>query len=657
MKTELNIDVIKDGSIGLDKLSEDTQSQLEKINEIEGKQDKLISGNNIKTINGASILGEGDITISVDEEDLTEILDRVSENEKVTAHALNELRENLNGIVDSIVTDIPIATMDTIGGIKLGTELDIDRIRLAGNSIGEAGINIDPNDFSIIGGKLGVKKSYIKDSNFNQEFKIAPLSFGTLVGEGWVATSLGVPVDYDYFTLNEQGLTIKEGSVSDIKVTWDANSDMNNFKTPGTYDIYGERTVKTDNLPITNDGSGHSIAAKLTVVASTLQPANNEICITQFLQLSNRVGEEGATYVRTYNQNNGSITDAAWSPWQKQMGMVETKINNDDVTVGEKIFSTYTNKIGNGINGMIDNGLYSGIYINNIEKYPATTNMYYLPNLPTFAETFILIVINDYAVTGQLGMPRHITQLKYAVDAITGQSTVKKRVGTGNDIETISWGDWEDIGGGSSSSGNGAYAEVNHGTSDTTFTLTPNTFHVWDEVTSLTLTFADETSGVANEYLFQFTSGTEPTILALPDSIKWQEDITIEENNIYQISILKGFGTVMNWKFLPSISFPLTLESGDNGDIGISLYSYLQSTYGEPTSGTSLNEEIINNYNGLIFNTIEYATYTEYATNTELTGYWLNGYNLYSLSWVLLEDGYLRMVLPRSQGGAGGGID
>lgn len=548
MKTELNIDVIKDGSIGLDKLSEDTQSQLEKINEIEGKQDKLISGNNIKTINGASILGEGDITISVDEEDLTEILDRVSENEKVTAHALNELRENLNGIVDSIVTDIPIATMDTIGGIKLGTELDIDRIRLAGDSVGKVGINVDYNDFSTAQESLGIKKSYFNGHyNKNQSYYIAPLSFGTLVSEGWCATSLGVPVDSDYFILNEQGLTIKEGSVSDIKVTWDANSNMNDFKTPGTYDIYGERTVKTDNLPITNDGSGHSIAAKLTVVASTLQPANDEICITQFLQLSNRVGEEGATYVRTYNQNNGSITGSAWSLWQKQMGMVETKINNDDVTVGEKIFSTYTNKIGNGINGMIDNGLYSGIYINNIEKYPATTNMYYLPNLPTFAETFILIVINDYAVTGQLGMPRHITQLKYAVDAITGQSTVKKRVGTGNDINTISWGDWEDIGSGSSSSGNGAYAEVNHGTNDTTFTLTPNTFHVWDEVSTLTLDFGSEISGVANEYLFQFTSGATATTLSLPSDLKWTDELLISANRIYQVSILKGLASVSSW--------------------------------------------------------------------------------------------------------------
>ena len=227
-----------------------------------------------------------------------------------------------------------------------------------------------------------------------------------------------------------------------IKVTWDANSNMNDFKTPGVYDIYGERTVKTDNLPITNDGSGHSIAARLTVVASTLQPANNEICITQFLMLSNRIGSEGNMYVRTYNENNNGMN--GWSAWQKQMGMTETLINSNDTTVGQEVFSSAVQKIGDGLNSMIDNGMYSGIYIDNL-NYTGSGSLYYLSAQPTFVETFVLVVINDYAATGKLGMQRHITQLKYAVDAITGQSTVKKRVGAGN--ETISWGDWEDIGG------------------------------------------------------------------------------------------------------------------------------------------------------------------------------------------------------------------
>ena len=110
-------------------------------------------------------------------------------------------------------------------------------------------------------------------------------------------------------------------------------------------------------------------------------------------------------------------------------------------------------------------------------------------------------------------------------------------------------GDKGDAGSGGSGGGSGAYAEVNHGTSDTTFALTPNTFHVWDEVNALTLTLGSETAGVANEYLFQFTSGATATSLALPDTIKWANNTapTIVENTIYQISILNGLASVMEF--------------------------------------------------------------------------------------------------------------
>lgn len=92
-----------------------------------------------------------------------------------------------------------------------------------------------------------------------------------------------------------------------------------------------------------------------------------------------------------------------------------------------------------------------------------------------------------------------------------------------------------------------AYALVNHGTSNTTFTLTPNVLHVWGTVSKLTLTLGSEVSGVANEYLFQFTSGSTATTLSLPSSIKWQEDLTIEKNKTYQVSILNGFATVLSF--------------------------------------------------------------------------------------------------------------
>ena len=90
--------------------------------------------------------------------------------------------------------------------------------------------------------------------------------------------------------------------------------------------------------------------------------------------------------------------------------------------------------------------------------------------------------------------------------------------------------------------GIGGYPEVLHGKNDTTFTLTPNTFHVWDRVPSLTLDFGSKTSGVMNEYLFQFKSGTTATSLTLPADIKWVNNSapTIVENMIYQVSIFRG---------------------------------------------------------------------------------------------------------------------
>lgn len=123
-----------------------------------------------------------------------------------------------------------------------------------------------------------------------------------------------------------------------------------------------------------------------------------------------------------------------------------------------------------------------------------------------------------------------------------------KNIKTINGTSILGSGNIVIEGGGGSSSG-GAYAEVNHGTSDTTFTLTPNTFHVWDEVAALDLSLGDEQAGVANEFLFQFTSGATPTTLTLPDSIKWVNDSapTIAENTIYQISILNGLAVVLKF--------------------------------------------------------------------------------------------------------------
>ena len=90
-------------------------------------------------------------------------------------------------------------------------------------------------------------------------------------------------------------------------------------------------------------------------------------------------------------------------------------------------------------------------------------------------------------------------------------------------------------------------AIVDHGTSDTTFELTPNILHKWDEVASLTLTLGAETPNVVNEFMIQFTSGATATQLSLPESVKWLNTPEIAANMVYQISILNDLAVIGGW--------------------------------------------------------------------------------------------------------------
>lgn len=82
-----------------------------------------------------------------------------------------------------------------------------------------------------------------------------------------------------------------------------------------------------------------------------------------------------------------------------------------------------------------------------------------------------------------------------------------------------------------------------HGTTDTTFALTPNTMHVWGEVETLTLTLSPNTNAdMLAEYCFQFTSPTnQPTTLSISD-VKWlnNEVPIVRAGKTYQASILNG---------------------------------------------------------------------------------------------------------------------
>ena len=86
----------------------------------------------------------------------------------------------------------------------------------------------------------------------------------------------------------------------------------------------------------------------------------------------------------------------------------------------------------------------------------------------------------------------------------------------------------------------------NHGTYDTTFELTPNVFHKWDIVSSLTLTLASsEPINYFSEYMFEFQSGNTATSLSLPSTVKWVENPNIEAHKTYQVSIVDNIAIIV----------------------------------------------------------------------------------------------------------------
>lgn len=84
---------------------------------------------------------------------------------------------------------------------------------------------------------------------------------------------------------------------------------------------------------------------------------------------------------------------------------------------------------------------------------------------------------------------------------------------------------------------------VQHGKSDTTFALTPNVIHVWDEVEQLNLTLSPNTDdNKLAEYCFQFLSpANKATTLSISD-VKWLNNVVpiMRAGKTYQGSIVNG---------------------------------------------------------------------------------------------------------------------
>ena len=120
-------------------------------------------------------------------------------------------------------------------------------------------------------------------------------------------------------------------------------------------------------------------------------------------------------------------------------------------------------------------------------------------------------------------------------------------------------------------SGNACYEMIKQTESEVT--IAPNTLNVWDEIETLTINLQTPTEGIVNEYLIQFTSGSTPTVLNLPEDVKWTTPLKINANKIYQISIVNNLAAYAEFNALnvPQIILNLTQDDIQEIDGGLQI--------------------------------------------------------------------------------------
>ena len=265
-----------------------------------------------KTINGESIIGEGDIVI---------------ENE------------------------LPVASNTTLGGVVVGSGLTVGNSGVI--SLNDNFINLPSTVSGLTDTVSGLTEevsglttdvSGLTDTVSGLTEDVSGLTdtitkLSGIVEENEIVAAKAVANIVD----KVNGLTNTVNELSETVITWNSTSNMNNVTTTGVYKITGERVknesdeIPSDNLPIYNPGI---IEAKLQVFA-----ADN--CVSQILTLLNVGGGDTNVYTRT--RQNGE-----WKQWGKLQSNIEVGAIGFNQT---KTFNDFT-----------DNGMYSGVNLYWVDK-------------------------------------------------------------------------------------------------------------------------------------------------------------------------------------------------------------------------------------------------------------------------------------------------
>jgi hypothetical protein len=72
-------------------------------------------------------------------------------------------------------------------------------------------------------------------------------------------------------------------------------------------------------------------------------------------------------------------------------------------------------------------------------------------------------------------------------------------------------------------------------------------YHFMGALSALTLTLNSPASGQIAQYHFDFTTGSTPPTLTLPQTVTMPDGFSAEANKRYEVDILNNFGAVISW--------------------------------------------------------------------------------------------------------------
>lgn len=566
---------IRDNSRNIEKLENNINNVQDKL---DSKQDTLISGTNIKFINGESVLGEGNLVI--DGNNIFVGNDLANE-----AQYLNTTIKQYGELIESkyVKSETGIPTTDLSEEVQTSLGKADNSVRLT-----TGGGDINP-------GYNGDKQFYIQKVNGVPTLKIEMLTksdvlSGKYTGNNGNSPFVGADIVWDLYndvydladskyTKPEEGISITDleeyvqEAVSKAHVSV-AKSDLYYEVISFTIDDInnciknGDTEFTIDNEPNNNNfRNGKPLMIKKNADSEALYPLTytkqgNTISMNYSGTISCVV--EGVTYEFdiSYVAINSAATISNIKRYYNDYHVLSFTLEDlDNISTSPieinvtELFRVIRSNQPIIIKNSIDDSDRGGFLVSGLSELADDGETLYI-NLNIFALTNLWKINNlaldntdrseqTYTLTSSNITKYSLPNLSRGSASLIAKSNLKTINGTSIFKEH-------------NVSGNiYTYYPISPvtvvGTADraASYMLSPNILYNWGDYIpiNISIVLGRPYENVVNEYVLQFkTTDTVPTVV-FPSSVKWVSGNApvLEENKIYQISIINNLGTVLSW--------------------------------------------------------------------------------------------------------------